>query len=143
MGKPDTYSQVTTLTAAQIEELCRLYATQWWTGDRTVSGVRRMLAGSDVVVGLTDPADDRLVAFCRVLSDGVYRAVVYDVIVAESHQGRGLGRMLMDAVMGHPAVAGVARVELFCLPDMVPFYNKWGFSVVPPEWRTMTCSADP
>ena len=138
MGKSNAYLQVTTLTVAQVEELCRLYHAQWWTGERTVDGVRRMLEGSDAVIGLTDAKTDKLVAFCRVLSDGVYRAVVYDVIVADSHQSRGLGRTLMDAVMGHPVVAHVARVELFCLPDMVSFYEKWGFSTTPSDWRTMT-----
>jgi GNAT superfamily N-acetyltransferase len=63
-----------------------------------------------------------------VLTDWRYRAYVYDVIVAPDWQGRGLGRVLMDALLAHPRLVAVETIELSCQPEMVAFYRRWGFS---------------
>jgi GNAT superfamily N-acetyltransferase len=86
-----------------------------------------MLAETDLVFALVDRAADRLVGFARVLSDFVYRAYVYDVVVDAQWRGRGLGRELLDAILEHPRLAAVELVELSCQADMVPFYERWGF----------------
>jgi len=88
--------------------------------------VERMLADSDLVVGLLD--EGRLVGFARVLTDFVYFGMVLDVIVAPNRRGIGLGRVLLDVVVGHPRLAGVRSLELVCQPEMVPFYRAWGFT---------------
>ena len=111
---------------------------QWWSRGRTPDRVRRMLQHSDVVVAVVEPDSGVLQAFCRALSDGEFRAVVYDVIVHPDHQGEGLGTQLLDALCAHPLIGGVDRVELFCLPELVPYYTRWGFAPVPPGWRTLT-----
>jgi GNAT superfamily N-acetyltransferase len=54
--------------------------------------------------------------------------VIFDVIVAREHRGAGLGKRLLDYVLDHPMVAGVRHVELYCKPEMIPFYKKWGFT---------------
>src|SRR5262249_13982719 len=95
---------------------------------RDPGDVRRMLEASDVVIGLCEPASQRLVGFARVLTDYVYKALILDVIVAASHRGRGLGQVLLDAVLEHPALLSVRHFELYCRPDMVPFYQRWGFT---------------
>ena len=35
----------------------------------------------------------------------------------------------LDYVLDHPMVAGVRHIELYCKPEMIPFYRKWGFVV--------------
>lgn len=67
---------------ARLGQLLEFYRATWWAAHRTQSDVERMLAGSDLVIALVDEATDRLVAFARVLTDFVYRAAVFDVIVA-------------------------------------------------------------
>ena len=42
-------------------------------------------------------------------------------------RGQGLGRRLMDALLGHPELADVHHFELYCLEEMAPFYEQWGF----------------
>jgi ribosomal protein S18 acetylase RimI-like enzyme len=69
------------------------------------------------------------VAFCRVLTDFVFRATIYDVIVAPPHRGQGLGRRLLDAITTHPRLQNVSVLWLCCEPDRVPFYEKWGFTI--------------
>jgi GNAT superfamily N-acetyltransferase len=103
-----------------------LYGTAWWTDTREAAGVEKMLAGTDILVVLIDRATDRLVGFTRALTDGRYRAYVYDVIVAPDWQDRGLGRVLMDATLER--LDGVESIELTCKPEMIPFYRRWGFT---------------
>jgi ribosomal protein S18 acetylase RimI-like enzyme len=86
-----------------------------------------MLAHTDLVFALVDMQDDRLVGFARVLTDTVYKAFVFDVIVHPDRRGRGLVRMLLDAILSHPQLAGVKHFELYCRPDVVELYRKWGF----------------
>ena len=114
------------LTASQIDDLVALYQTAWWSVGRSRAEVEAMLAGC-VPFGFIDDAG-RLVGFARAITDGVYKALVCDVIVAEPHRGTGLGERLIDAVLAHPRVAGAAHVELYCLPALIPFYRRWAFT---------------
>jgi len=41
------------------DQLHRLYLAEWWTHRRDADDVRRMLEGSDVVIGLVDEEGDR------------------------------------------------------------------------------------
>jgi GNAT superfamily N-acetyltransferase len=116
------------LSEEQVLQLHALYQGEWWTRGRELDDVRRMLAGSDLIVALCEPETGRLAAFGRVLTDGVYKAFLFDVIVAPEYRSRGLGRGLMDAVCEHPAVRDVRHLELYCLPELVPFYAQWGFT---------------
>ncbi|MGH9811772.1 MAG: GNAT family N-acetyltransferase [Candidatus Acidiferrales bacterium] len=116
------------LNEKQVEELTALYQKEWWTKERRIEDVRRMLAGTDILIALEDTETGELVAFARVLTDGVYRAHLFDVIVKESHRGQGLGRAIVDAVVANPALSSVEKIILSCKPELVPFYERWGFS---------------
>jgi predicted GNAT family N-acyltransferase len=122
------YTVVEALTENQMRQLHALYQGEWWTRGRSLDDVRRMIEGCDFVVGLCVNPGGRLAAFARVLTDGVYKALVFDVIVALDCRDQGLGRRLMEWIVGHPTLGRVRHIELYCLPDMVPFYEKWGFS---------------
>ena len=124
------------------EQLHRLYLGEWWTHRRDAEAVRRMLEGSDVVIGLVDE-DGRLAGFARVVTDFVYKALVLDVIVEASHRGTGLGARLMDEVVGHPRLRDVVHFELYCRPELVPFYERWGFTDRLGEMRFMRRGPSP
>ncbi len=125
------------LTGAQIEELHAMYQSEWWTKGRQLDGVRRMLQHSDIIIAFCDADTKKLVAFTRILTDYVYKALVFDVIVAAPYRNTGLGRRLMDAVVNHPALKTVRHVELYCLPELMPFYQQWGFTTELGELRFM------
>ena len=116
------------LDDAGLDQLLALYADAWWSRRRTRDDVARMLAATDLVVGLYDRRDERLAAFGRVLTDFTYTALVMDIIVAEPLRGTGLGRRLMDALLAHPRLESVQSIELVCQPDLMPFYEQWGFT---------------
>lgn len=122
------YEHVEELTEEQVLELHRLYGGEWWSKDRTIEETRRVLAGSKPVFGVVESGSGRLVAFARVVTDGVFKALVFDVIVDPDHRGSGLGDALLNRILDHPDLRAVRSVELYCLPDLVPFYERLGFT---------------
>lgn len=117
-----TFSERKDLDPAQ---LVRLYAQAPWAAGRTADDARDMLAHSDLVLSAWD--GPRLVGFGRVLTDYVYRASIWDVIVDKDYQGQDIGTQIMQRILSHPSLK---RVELFwlCTRDKQAFYEKLGFS---------------
>jgi GNAT superfamily N-acetyltransferase len=134
------FTVVHTLHEDRIPQLMHLYRGEWWSRDRTEADVRRMLAETDIVIALIDSETDRLAGFARALSDGVYKAFLFDVIVDSAHRGTGLGKQLLDAVFAHPALQDVQHLELYCRPEHVAFYEKWGFGRAPAELCFLRCT---
>lgn len=120
--------QIERLTECQIQDLHALYQGEWWSRDRTPEQTRRVVEHSDLTLGYVEAETGKLVAFARVLTDRVFKAFIFDVIVAPSQRGTGLGRQLVEALLAHPVLAEVEHVELYCLPELVPFYQQWGFT---------------
>ena len=125
--KMDKYRIVETVTESQVSDLMDLYKNEFWSDKRTQEDVVKMLASTDVIIGLVDECD-RLIGITRVLTDFVYRAMIFDVIIKPTHRKMGLGAKLMDAVLNHPRLQTVEHFYLNCLPNMMPFYERWGFS---------------
>jgi GNAT superfamily N-acetyltransferase len=125
------------LTGSQVADLYHLYQLNWWTKGRALADVKNMLRHSNVVIGYAEVETGKLIAFARVLTDYVYKALIFDVIVDVNYQKQGLGRALMDAILNHPDLESVNHFELYCLPEMMPFYHKWGFTDVLGELRFM------
>ncbi|MBI3725652.1 GNAT family N-acetyltransferase [bacterium] len=132
-----TLQVVDRLTDAHVEELCALYREEWWTKGREPSSVRRMLEHTDLVLGVCREGAGRLLAFARVLTDRVWKALGLDVIVARSERGTGLGRFLLDRIVEHPLLARVRDLELYCRPELVSLHARWGFTADLGELRFM------
>ena len=74
---------------------------------------------------LRDAASRRFaVAAARAMSDGVYYATVFDVVVATEHQKCGVGRLLMEGLLAKPPFKRVFLTSVFGKED---FYAKFGF----------------
>lgn len=98
----------------------------WWEG-RTPKDIQTMIEHTDLLVGLRDTENDQLVAAGRVLTDFVYYAKIYDVIVGENHRGNGLGRKLIESIVEHSALNSVSNMTLDCREGLIPFYEHCGF----------------
>ncbi|WP_165546611.1 GNAT family N-acetyltransferase [Kribbella soli] len=132
-----------TVPAHRIPELTDLMRTAWWMTDRTPADVHHLLDHSDLVIAVTHDPTDQLVGFARVLTDYAYVALILDVIVAESHRGSGVGAVLLDAVVDHPALTDVRSLELVCQPALIPFYHRWGFTTEVGTSHLMRRTTDP
>ena len=113
---------------SRTDEVLALYRGAWWARDRVRADVEAMLASTPIHVGLVDLQTDELVAFCRALTDRSFVALILDVIVAPARRGQGLGARLMNELLAIPEVRHAASIELVCQPELVPFYERWGFS---------------
>ena len=118
---------IETLSDDQCRQLHALYQQEWWTRGRTLADTRKCVAGSQIRIGLVDGSGS-LQGFARVLTDYVFKAIVFDVIVAGDKRGEGLGKTLMSLVLNHEKLRSVKQVELYCLPELSGFYEQLGFS---------------
>ena len=107
----------------KLQRLFRKHA--FWASQRSFNDLRRMLRGSTVVVSLW--RGKRLVGFGRASSDGIHRAVLWDIVVAGDLQGRGLGRRVVEALLASNAIEGVERIYLMTT-NSAGFYQQLGFS---------------
>ncbi len=98
-----------------------------WASGRSIPELHRMLRGSEAVVSAWRGL--QLVGFGRATSDGQFRAVLWDVVVAQKQQGQGLGRLIVEALLTSPLVAGVERIYLMTTKGE-GFYERIGFSRV-------------
>jgi GNAT superfamily N-acetyltransferase len=122
-----TYRVIDALDEHHVPQLMDLYRAEWWTRTRTLEQVRDILKWSDLVIGLCSEPGERLVAFARVLTDRTFKALIFDVIVAADHRGRGIGHRLVEAVLANPVLKQVEHIELYCRPELVTFYEEFGF----------------
>ena len=122
------YEILTGVPSGRIDDMMALYRSAWWSAARTPGDVRRLLEGPSLFFLAAERPGGKLVAMARAITDGVYKAMVFDVIVDPEHQGEGLGRRVMEELLAHPSLRGVQHVELYCLPELEPFYERWGFT---------------
>ena len=112
----------------QLNELHSLFQNEWWTKDRNLSEIKKMVANSTVVIGLISEDTKELVGFARVITDTIYRAFIFDVIAKENYRKNGIGTLLMETLLRHPLVREVERIELYCPDRLVQYYEQFNFS---------------
>ncbi len=99
----------------------------FWAENRDLISIKRLLAGSQVVISVWEK--NRIVGFGRATSDSVYRAVLWDVIVPQDLQGKGLGKKIVDALLRSDSLKNVERIYLMT-SNCSEFYNQFGFEKV-------------
>lgn len=124
------------LSEKHIAQLHTLYQDEWWTRGRSLEDTTRCVLGSQICIGLTSANDD-LIGFVRVLIDYIFKALIFDVIVAQSERGKGFGNELLRLVKNHDQLKSVRHFELYCIPEMFMFYEKYGFSTNVGEIKLM------
>ena len=98
----------------------------FWANNRSYKQLRKMLRGSNVIVTIW--RGKRLVGFGRANSDGIYRAVLWDVVVAGDLRGEGLGRRVLKALIESKELRNVERVYLMTTKSF-GFYLQSGFDL--------------
>ena len=76
------------------------------------------------------------IGFARVVTDSATFAYLADVYILPEHRGRGLGRRLMEHVIGHPDLQGLRRF-LLATRDAHSLYAKFGFKPLARPERIM------
>ena len=86
--------------------------------------------------------DGRQVGFARVITDFSSIAYLADVFVLPSHRGRGLSKLMMQAIREHPDLQQVRR-WLLVTRDAQGLYQQYGFRTVSRPERVMEIVATP
>jgi N-acetylglutamate synthase-like GNAT family acetyltransferase len=76
------------------------------------------------------------VGFARVISDFATYAYVGDVFVIDEYRGHGLGKLVMQCIIKHPALQGLRRWGLLTR-DAHGLYSKYGFKPLKSPERHM------
>ena len=83
--------------------------------------------------------NDVVVGIGRVIGDGGLFYDIVDVAVVAEHQRRGVGKMIMDGLMGYVEL-NARPSSLICLmanKGIAPFYEKYGFKARDPDMPGM------
>ena len=99
----------------------------FWAQDRSLNDLRKCLANSDVVVSIW--YHNEIVGFGRALSDGVYRGVLWDIVIDQNHQGKGYGRMIVQTLLDSKKIKQTQKIYLMTT-NKKSFYSQVDFKEV-------------
>ena len=98
----------------------------FWAVNRNQQQLRKMLANSSAAVSLWK--EKEMVGFGRATSDKIYRAVLWDIVIADHFQGIGLGSVMVNALLENRSVKGVEKVYLMTTRSS-DFYEQMNFKI--------------
>ena len=115
----------TDASEVDLDQLLSLFRENaFWAADRRREDLKVAIAHSHPVVTVWD--GDQQIGFARATSDGMYRAVLWDVVVDGNYRKQGIGRKLVETLIAHPDMQRVERVYLFTTYQQ-DFYRRIGF----------------
>lgn len=124
--------------ALPAEELRRLFILAGWSDGSETAGQRENFnigfLHSTLVVSAWEGS--RLIGAVRVLSDEIFRSVIYDLIVDPDYQKKGIGRELIARCIRHyPNSEWLVQTT----QEIAGFYEKIGFQVKNDAFLTIPC----
>ena len=99
----------------------------FWARNRSVNDLQKMLSNSSEIISVWK--NQNIVGFGRATSDGIYRAVLWDVVVSGELQRQGLGKKVIELLMATPKIKNVEKVYLMTT-NSEEFYMQFGFKPV-------------
>ncbi|KAK9091005.1 hypothetical protein Sjap_024182 [Stephania japonica] len=108
---------------------------------RDPAKIRTALDHTDAVLWVEHTkSSGKPVAFARATGDGVFNAIIWDVVVDPSFQGIGLGKAVMERLVAVLLERGIVNIALYAEPRVVGFYRPLGFAADPGGIRGMVYS---
>jgi GNAT superfamily N-acetyltransferase len=106
--------------------------TSYWATGRSRETIQRSIENS-LPFGVYK--GQQQVGFARVITDYATFAWIADVFILDSVRGLGLGKWLMEIIIGHPELQGFRRWVL-ATKDAHELYRRFGFTELrlPERW---------
>ena len=124
------YGQIQFCTCPEqidLSQLQKLMASTAFLGqERSLEKLRTAIANSNPVVTVWD--GEKMIGFARAISDGIYRATIWDVVIHPDYRGIGLGQKLVETILSHPRMNLVERVYLMTTYQQ-HLYEQIGFQL--------------
>lgn len=111
------------LDGLDFEATHALLKATYWGSPRNAELNRRAFANSVCVIALVD---GQQVGFARAHGDRTLFARISDVIVWPEHRGKGIGKALVEALLGHPELRTV-QTWMLNTSDAHRLYERYGF----------------
>ena len=127
------YSIDTDRARLDVDVIHRFLVDAYWSKGRSREVVERSIQHA-LCFGLYHRSAQ--IGFARVITDFATFAYIADVFVLEDHRARGLGKRLMDCVMGHAELQGLKR-WLLVTADAHGLYEPYGFAPLASPERLM------
>ncbi|OVA12528.1 GNAT domain [Macleaya cordata] len=102
--------------------------------------IRIALEHTDSLLWIEHLKTKKPVAFARATGDGVFNAIIWDVVVDPSYQGIGLGKAVMERLVEELLQKGISNIALYSEPRVIGFYRPLGFAADPDGIRGMVYS---
>ena len=99
----------------------------FWAQNRTINEIKQCLANSDVIISLW--LGKSIVGFGRALSDGVYRGVLWDIVIDQNHQGKGYGKLIIENLLNSKKIKNTEKIYLMTTNKKL-FYSQIDFKEV-------------
>jgi citrate lyase synthetase len=99
----------------------------FWAKDRKLNELKKCLSNSDVIISIW--VGSQIVGFGRALSDGIYRGVLWDIVIDKNHQGKGYGKLIVKTLLNSPKLKNTKKVYLMTT-DKKQFYSQIDFKEV-------------
>ena len=99
----------------------------FWAKNRTINDLKKCLANSDVVISLW--VDKEIVGFGRALTDGIYRGVLWDIVIDQNHQGKGFGKLIVNNLLSSKEIKNTKKIYLMTTNKKL-FYSQFDFKEV-------------
>ena len=99
----------------------------FWAKNRTTNDLKKCLANSDVIVSLWN--GNEIVGFGRALTDGIYRGVLWDIVIDQNHQGKGFGTLIVKNLLSSKKIKNTKKLYLMTTNKKL-FYSQFNFKEV-------------
>ena len=99
----------------------------FWAKNRTIKDLKKCLANSDVIVSLW--VGDEIVGFGRALTDGIYRGVLWDIVIDQNYQGKGFGKLIVKSLLSSKKIKNTEKLYLMTTNKKL-FYSEINFKEV-------------
>ncbi|MGM7702857.1 GNAT family N-acetyltransferase [Pseudalkalibacillus sp. Hm43] len=106
-------------------EFFALFQTTGWDLKFTVDSLFEAISNSWYVLSAYE--DGELVGFGRVVSDGVYQAMICDLIVLPDYQGNRIGSRILEELLRKCEQHSIRMVVLMSAKGKAGFYKRFGF----------------
>ena len=104
-----------------------LHKNAFWAKNRTLIDLKKCLANSDVVISLW--VGKEIVGFGRGLTDGIYRGVLWDIVIDKNYQGKGFGTLIVKNLLSSKKIKNTKKLYLMTTNKKL-FYSQFDFEEV-------------
>jgi ribosomal protein S18 acetylase RimI-like enzyme len=124
---------ITDTKPSDIEQVCALYDVCYKTKPRPThdkARIKKMIDNASFIY--TAWYKDRLVGYCRCLSDFTYVSYISDIMVHPEFQRQGIGATLIE--YSKTKIGPDSRLSLLSNIETESYYEKLGFKRHPRAW---------